>query len=109
MFPVILLFYRGDVHLSNRARVSEQENSAVLAYGLAALVSASRISGRQHFASDVVVGGAMGWFIGTYVFHTHQHASRSQRSAIKTILSPQVSANVQPGDHSYGLSLAWRP
>jgi len=60
----------------------------VLAYGLAALVSASRLSGRQHFASDVVVGGAMGWFIGTYVFHTHQNASRSQRSDPGHTVSP---------------------
>jgi membrane-associated phospholipid phosphatase len=81
----------------------------VLAYGLAALVSASRLSGRQHFASDVVVGGAMGWFIGAYVFHTHQNASRSQRSAIQAILSPQLSADVQPGQHRYGLALAWHP
>ena len=81
----------------------------VLAYGLAALVSASRLSGRQHFASDVVLGGAMGWFVGTYVFRTHQKASGSQRSAIQAILSPQLSADVQPGDHRYGLSLAWRP
>jgi len=81
----------------------------VLAYGLAALVSASRLSGQQHFASDVVVGGAMGWFVGTYVFRTHQNASRSQRSAIKAILSPQVRPDVQPGDHRYGLALAWHP
>ncbi len=81
----------------------------VLAYGLAALVSASRLSGRQHFASDVVAGGAMGWFIGTYVFHTHQNASRSQRSAMKAMLSPQISPVVQPGAHQYGISLAWHP
>jgi membrane-associated phospholipid phosphatase len=81
----------------------------VLAYGLAALVSAARLSGRQHFASDVVAGGAMGWFVGTYVFRTHQRASGSQRSAIKAILSPQVSPDIQPGDHRYGLALAWHP
>jgi membrane-associated phospholipid phosphatase len=81
----------------------------VLAYGLAALVSASRLSDRQHFASDVVVGGAMGWFIGTYVFRTHQNASSSPRSAIKAILSPQVSPEFQPGVGSYGISLSWHP
>jgi membrane-associated phospholipid phosphatase len=81
----------------------------VLAYGLAALVSVSRLSGRQHFASDVVVGGVMGWFVGTYVFRTHQIASRSQRSAMKAILSPQVSPDIQPGAHRYGMSLAWHP
>src|ERR1700730_4321473 len=81
----------------------------VLAYGIAALISASRLSDRQHFASDVVVGGAIGWFIGTYVFRTHQNASLAQRSTIKAILSPQVRPDVQPGAGSYGISLAWHP
>ncbi len=81
----------------------------VLAYGLAALVSVSRLSGRQHFASDVVAGGAMGWFVGTYVFHTHQDASQTQRSAMKAILSPQVSPYIQPGAGTYGISFTWHP
>jgi len=41
------------------------------AYGLATLVSASRFSGQKHFASDIVAGGVMGWFIGRHVFETH--------------------------------------
>ena len=43
----------------------------IAAYGLATLVSASRFSGQKHFASDIVAGGVMGWFIGTHVFETH--------------------------------------
>jgi membrane-associated phospholipid phosphatase len=43
----------------------------IAAYGLAALVSASRFSTRKHFASDIVVGGAMGWLIGRHVCETH--------------------------------------
>lgn len=39
----------------------------VLAYGLATAIAASRFTARQHFASDVVAGSAMGWFIGRYV------------------------------------------
>jgi membrane-associated phospholipid phosphatase len=27
---------------------------------------------RQHFPSDVVVGSAVGWLVGRYVFHKHQ-------------------------------------
>jgi len=42
-----------------------------VAYGVAALVSASRFSGQKHFASDVVAGGVMGWFIGRHVFEAH--------------------------------------
>jgi membrane-associated phospholipid phosphatase len=39
-------------------------------YGLAAAVSASRVLGKQHFPSDVVVGGALGWLIGRQVYRT---------------------------------------
>jgi membrane-associated phospholipid phosphatase len=42
----------------------------VIAYGIATLVSASRFSGQKHFASDIVAGGVMGWFIGRHVFET---------------------------------------
>ncbi|MGA2270749.1 MAG: phosphatase PAP2 family protein [Bryobacteraceae bacterium] len=43
----------------------------IAAYGLATLVSASRFSGQKHFASDIVAGGVMGWFIGRHVCETH--------------------------------------
>ena len=32
------------------------------AYGLATAVSVSRVNARQHFASDVVIGGTLGWY-----------------------------------------------
>lgn len=44
------------------------------AYGLATGVSLTRVLGRQHFPSDVLVGSAFGWLIGRYVFHRHQHS-----------------------------------
>jgi hypothetical protein len=40
-------------------------------YGLATAVSASRVLGKQHFPSDVVVGGAIGWLIGRQVYRAH--------------------------------------
>jgi len=40
----------------------------VAAYGLATLVSATRVSGRQHFPSDVLIGSALGWYFGHEVF-----------------------------------------
>ncbi|HMF89063.1 MAG TPA: capsule assembly Wzi family protein [Candidatus Angelobacter sp.] len=43
----------------------------ILAYGAAATVSVSRVTGRQHFPSDVVVGGALGWMIGHQVYKAH--------------------------------------
>ncbi len=47
----------------------------LLVYGLAGTVSAARVVGRKHFASDVVVGGALGWYTGRQVFRAHSHYS----------------------------------
>ena len=44
---------------------------AFVAYGGAAAISAARVTGRQHFASDVLVGSALGWFIGRHVYNSH--------------------------------------
>lgn len=44
------------------------------AYGLATGVSITRVLARQHFPSDVVVGSAVGWLVGRYVFHKHRKA-----------------------------------
>ena len=43
----------------------------VTVYGLATGVSLSRVVGRDHFPSDVLVGSAMGWMIGRYVHRRH--------------------------------------
>jgi len=39
-----------------------------LAYGGAAAVSLSRVTGKQHFLSDAVVGSVLGYAIGTHVY-----------------------------------------
>jgi membrane-associated phospholipid phosphatase len=85
-----------------------QENKAVviLAYGLATMVGASRFGARQHSASDILAGGVMGWFIGRHVSERRRGGGRSQA---KAWLMPQVSPQVQPSSHSYGLALAWHP
>jgi PAP2 superfamily len=73
----------------------------VVAYGLAATVSASRIAAQKHFASDVFVGGAMGWFIGRYVYDTHMsHLAHKHASLIPTIV-PQV----EPTHRTYTVTL----
>ncbi len=46
-----------------------------LAYGGAAAISAARVTGRQHFASDAFVGGAIGWFVGRQVYKRHSDAA----------------------------------
>ncbi len=45
--------------------------TSVVAYGLAAAVSSARVTGKDHFPSDVLVGSALGWFIGQEVYRHH--------------------------------------
>jgi hypothetical protein len=47
----------------------------LLAYGAAGGVSAARVIGHQHFATDVLVGSALGWYMGRQVFRAHSHYS----------------------------------
>jgi membrane-associated phospholipid phosphatase len=42
-----------------------------LAYGAATAVSLSRVTAKQHFPSDVLIGSAIGWFIGQHVYRAH--------------------------------------
>ena len=46
-----------------------------LAYGLASSVTVTRVSGKQHFASDVFVGSALGWYLGRQVYRARHEAS----------------------------------
>ena len=42
-----------------------------LSYGLATAISASRVEAKQHFPSDALVGSALGWLVGEYVYRQH--------------------------------------
>jgi hypothetical protein len=48
----------------------------VLAYGAASAISVARVTGRNHFASDVLVGGVLGWYLGHEAYHTHHNPER---------------------------------
>src|SRR5437762_9830721 len=43
----------------------------IMAYGLATGVSATRVTGQQHFASDVIIGSALGWYFGRQAYRAH--------------------------------------
>jgi membrane-associated phospholipid phosphatase len=81
------------------------------AYGVAGLVGVSRFTGRRHFLSDVVVGGAIGYSIGRYVYHTHHDPAqdppegglRKARSRVFPIIEPIFDR----GEQTYGALLAW--
>jgi hypothetical protein len=55
----------------------------LLTYGTAATVSFTRIPAQKHFASDVLVGGALGWWIGRETYRAH-HDSHLDGEIINT-------------------------
>jgi membrane-associated phospholipid phosphatase len=52
-------------------------HTKLLVYGLATTVSASRVMSRDHFPSDVLVGGTLGYLIGGYVAHKRGEVSKN--------------------------------
>lgn len=42
-----------------------------LSYGLATAITTTRVTGKQHFASDVIVGSALGWYMARQVYRAH--------------------------------------
>jgi membrane-associated phospholipid phosphatase len=82
------------------------------AYGLAAAVSVSRFTGRNHFLSDVLVGSAIGYGIGRYVYRTHHVSSQggTDRATSKNHASssfPSIMPRYNGRSRSYGITLAW--
>jgi Capsule assembly protein Wzi/PAP2 superfamily len=45
--------------------------SQMAAYGLATAVSATRVTAKQHFPSDAIIGSALGWYFGRQVYRAH--------------------------------------
>ena len=50
------------------------------AYGMASLVSLSRVTAEKHFPSDVLIGAAAGYLIGRFVYHAHHDDSMTDRT-----------------------------
>lgn len=75
----------------------------IAAYTLASMVSLARFAAEKHYASDILAGGAMGWFIGRYVYKTHQdHMMHAQRRI------GDIAPMIQPSQRLYGVTLTLR-
>lgn len=83
------------------------------AYGLATAVSLSRYTGRNHFLSDVLVGSALGYGIGRYVYHKHHDTTLDARNEkpnsdkARSRLFPRIVPLYYPRAHVYGGMLRW--
>jgi membrane-associated phospholipid phosphatase len=82
-------------------------------YGLATAVSVTRYTGRKHFLSDVLVGSAIGYGLGRYVYQRHHDPSLDQTKTnkISKVLEsrffPTVVPEYSPRAETYGAALAW--
>jgi membrane-associated phospholipid phosphatase len=85
----------------------------VAAYGLATAVALSRYTGRNHFLSDVLVGSALGYGVGRYVYRTHHDPvldgddSASATTRPRSKLLPQIAPGYNRSAREYGVGLAW--
>jgi membrane-associated phospholipid phosphatase len=54
----------------------------ILCYTYAAAVAGSRLAANRHFPSDTLAGGAMGWFIGDYVYGRRHNPDLDQHASM---------------------------
>ncbi len=73
----------------------------VAAYAFALAISASRVTARQHFPSDVLVGGTLGYLIGGYVVRHHSAESAGLGFAFVPV--------VDMSTHTFGANIDLRP
>jgi hypothetical protein len=45
--------------------------TSLLVYSLASAISMARVTGKQHFNSDVFVGSVIGWYVGQQAYRAH--------------------------------------
>jgi membrane-associated phospholipid phosphatase len=78
------------------------------AFAAATAVSLSRYSGRNHFLSDIVVGSAIGFGIGRYVFRNYHDDDPVPPGTKTTWLKPTIVPYYDGRARVYGGSLIWR-
>ena len=83
---------------------SEKKIVPIGVYSLAAIVSAARLSARRHYASDILVGGAVGHLIGRYV---HESRTTTRPGARAGLLTPRVGLRYSRPVRHYALNLSW--
>jgi membrane-associated phospholipid phosphatase len=84
----------------------------ITAYGVATAVGVARFTGRAHFLSDVLIGSAIGYGIGSHVFNAHHDPALDvnvdvpDRSKLSKLM-PQLAPSFNPVYKAYALSARW--
>jgi membrane-associated phospholipid phosphatase len=77
----------------------------IVAYGIAGVASLSRFTAQKHYLSDILVGSAIGFGIGRYVYRVH-HLDGTVGGG-GTGKWPLISPQVNRATRSYRISLNW--
>ena len=91
----------------------EYQDRPLVRYGVfaaAAVVSLSRYSGRNHFLSDIVVGSAIGFGIGRFVYHARHIKTPGEADkdpSVTVTWIPTISPYYNRKTSSFGGSLTW--
>jgi membrane-associated phospholipid phosphatase len=72
-------------------------------YALATTIGAARITGHEHFPSDVIVGGTFGYLIGGYIYH-HRASDPTRRGEPHGLLLGMAPISDQ-NTHTYGITI----
>src|SRR2546426_2354508 len=68
----------------------------VAAYGIASAISVSRFTGRKHYLSDVLVGSALGYGIGRYVYRAHHRKTSGSTDEEESESHPKLLPLIPP-------------
>ena len=85
----------------------------IAAYGIATAVSVARFTGGNHYLSDVLVGSAIGFGIGQYVYRAHHRTSTNITDLDDPVSGrknrwPSIAPLYSRRAHEYGVALTWR-
>jgi membrane-associated phospholipid phosphatase len=69
----------------------------IVAYAYAGSVAGARLAANRHFPSDTLAGGAMGWFIGDYIYNKRHNSDLDRRAG----LAKRVLAHVRVGGGTF--------
>ena len=81
----------------------------LLAYGLAGGISAARVAGHKHFASDAVIGSALGWYTGRQVFRSHSHYSAADVAKFGTFSKGEDSEEADTSRETRNMGSSYVP
>ena len=68
--------------------------SQMAAYGLASTVTITRVTAKQHFPADVIVGSALGWYFGRQVYRAH-HDPELGGSGWRSLVGDKIGEHIR--------------